>query len=375
MRIVHLVSRSQRRGAERAALELAEALDELGHDNRVIALVEGMNGTRDAALPPLVGTSSLGWLARGIGAWRFARFLSHERPDVVLAHGGTAAQVAVATPSRYRPAIVWQQILPFPENILRQPRRTLWQTVTRAIDGSIALTNEGAEAVRTLGFAGPVWVIPNFRRPERFYSVDRDAAAEELRARARVPGSVMLIGAVGYLVRQKRPELALDVLTGVRREGVDAHLVIAGDGPLRSDIEHAVTERGLQSHVTLLGHRDDVERVFAGVDVAIMTSDVEGIPGVAIEAAMSGCPFVTFPVGGVREVVDDGVTGLVVERSDTNVMAAQVADLLRDEQRRKRMGIEARRRSRRFALEECVGTYATALGECSAAKARPRVNR
>jgi glycosyltransferase involved in cell wall biosynthesis len=105
-----------------------------------------------------------------------------------------------------------------------------------------------------------------------------------------------------------------------------------------------------------------------------MTSDVEGIPGVAIESAMSGCPFVTFPLGGVSEVVDDGVTGLVLERADVALMAKRVAELVRDDARLRCMGAEARHRSQRFSLDNCVAQYATALAECVALKSRSRVD-
>src|SRR5690348_17552435 len=64
------------------------------------------------------------------------------RPDVVLAHGGTATQVTAASISRHRPAVVWQQILPFPRKIQRQPRRAYWWVVSHRIHGSIARSEE-----------------------------------------------------------------------------------------------------------------------------------------------------------------------------------------------------------------------------------------
>jgi glycosyltransferase involved in cell wall biosynthesis len=264
---------------------------------------------------------------------------------------------------------VWQQILPFPSKIREQPRRALWWAVTRRIDGAIALTNDAAVDIRSLGFSGPVWVIPNFRRPQRFVDVDRNVASAQLREALGASPATRLIGFVGYLVAQKRPDRALDVLEEVLRLGVDAHLVIAGDGPLQEDLEREIKERDVGSHVSLLGHRDDVERIFGGVDVAIMTSDIEGLPGVAIEAAMSGCPFVTFEAGGVRDVVDDGVTGLVVEHGAAGVMGTRVAELLRDDRRRETMSYEARRRSQRFAAADRVRQYADALAQCDDAKA------
>jgi glycosyltransferase involved in cell wall biosynthesis len=362
MRILHVVSRSQHRGAERVAVELAEELEILGFTNSCVSLVRGMDDTEEADVPPLVRrTTSLALPVRATSAARLARHIGRTRPDVVLAHGGTATQVTVASVWRHRPAVVWQQILPFPPSIRRQPRRALWWAVSRRIDGAIALTNDAAEDIRRLGFAGPAWVIPNFRRPQRFVGVDRRVASAELRESLGLSGSTRLIGFVGYLVVQKQPERALEVLQAVRSDGIDAHLVIAGSGPLQENLERSVKERGLDPHVSLLGHRDDIEQVFGGVDVAIMTSEVEGIPGVAIEAAMSGCPFVTFAVGAVREVVDDGRTGFVVDAGDIAAMGARVRELLDDDARREKMSVEARQRSQRFAAADRVQEYADAL--------------
>jgi glycosyltransferase involved in cell wall biosynthesis len=375
MDILHVVSRSQRRGAERVAVELAEELDKLGHRNSLVALARGMDGTEDANLPALVRSASLAWPARAMTVARLGRHIGRARPDIVLAHGGTATQLTVASVWRHRPPVVWQQILPFPPKIREQPRRAFWWAVTRRIDGAIALTNDAAQDIRNIGFTGQVRVIPNFRRPQRFIDVERSRASAELRQALSVSPETRLIGFVGYLVPQKRPERALDVLEDVRRAGVDAYLVIAGDGPLQESFEREVKERGMESYVSLLGHRDDVECVFGGVDVAIMTSDVEGMPGVAIEAAMAGCPFVTFPVGAVREVVEEGVTGLVLERADAGLMATRVVELLRDDRGRERMSGEARRRSHRFAAGDSVRQYADALAQCHDARASRKRRR
>ena len=107
----------------------------------------------------------------------------------------------------------------------------------------------------------------------------------------------------------------------------------------------------------MLGHRDDVELVFGGVDVAILTSDAEGMPGVAIEAQMAGCPLVSFPVGGVAEVVEDGVTGTVLARPDTGLMADEVDRLLGDVALRARMSAAARLRAEGFTARQSAATY------------------
>jgi glycosyltransferase involved in cell wall biosynthesis len=231
------------------------------------------------------------------------------------------------------------------------------------MDGVVALTPRLEDEMRGLGYGGPVWLIPNARHPERFVAVDRAHEAVRLRRELAVPDDVPLLGFVGNLSPEKRPERTLDVLAGVLAQGQAAHLVVAGDGPLRASFEREARSRGLDEDVSSLGHRSDVARLLGGLDVLLLTSDIEGIPGVAIEAQMTGCPVVTFPTGGVGDVVEDGVTGVVVARPDSALMTEQVLRLLRSPDRRERLGAQGRARADRFSTAHVAEQYSTRLTE------------
>src|SRR5438128_2681331 len=84
---------------------------------------------------------------------------------------------------------------------------------------AVALAPDLGDELERLGFDGPIWAIPNFRDPEPFVAVDRDTAAIELRAELGVPQDVGLIGFVGHLIAQKRPDRALDTLVAARHLG------------------------------------------------------------------------------------------------------------------------------------------------------------
>ena len=348
------------------ALELAEELDDLSYENRVVALALGFDGSEDPSFPPLVRSVGLGPSVRIACSWRLRRLVERERFDAVLAHGGLPVLVVALGIPRGGPALVWQRILGFPEQIRRPARRAVWRLLARHVDGAVALTDDEADELRWLGFRGPIRVIGNFRRPQRFLAVDRDREARVLRAHLGLPDSTPLIGFIGHLVEQKRPERSLDVLTSVHAAGQDAHLVVVGDGPLRASLENDVRQRGLDTSVTFLGHRDDVERVFGAADLVIVTSEAEGIPGVVIEAGMTACPVVTFPVGAVGQVVVDGVTGVVLSRPDTALMAEAVTDLLRDPRRRVEMGSAAHARAPEFSASESAKLYGEFVAECVA---------
>jgi glycosyltransferase involved in cell wall biosynthesis len=368
LRVLHLVTRSHRRGAELVAMELADELDRLGHRNRLVALSPGLDGGQEPGLVPLATFGRIGAPEVLSLAWRFRRLLAEEPADVVLAHGGWAAQVAALAVPREGPLLVWQHILGVHDKVWGPPRRHWWRSVSHRVDICVALTDDLGVELHRLGFRGPMWIIPNSRKPDRFRGLDRAAASARLRLEVGVPADTPLIGFVGHLVRQKRPERALDVMALLRAQGSSAHLVVAGAGLLRGDLDTRVQLLGLGEAVTFLGHRSDVEWVFGGVDLAVLTSEAEGIPGVAIEALMAGCPMVTVPVGGVAEVVEHGVTGLVLDDDEPATMAAAVAGLLDDEPTREAMGRESRRRTDKFTASATAAAYAERLTAAIAAR-------
>ena len=359
MKILHLVARSHRRGSEMVALELGHELDLLGHSNRVLALTTAFDGGHDPAIGSLTTVKEVGTYRVPRLAWRLRQDLAREPVDVMFLHGGSAAEVAaVALPNRDGPLLVWQRILGFPPSVWNPVRRRWWAAVASCMDAGVALTPDLGAELRRLGYLGPIWDIANYRKPERFMELDRGIVSKRLRAEVGVvDDDILLIGFVGHLVDQKQPLRTLDVLEVVLQHGQAAHLVVAGDGPLRPELERAIRMRDLGRHVTLLGHRDDVEQVYAGVELVVLTSDAEGIPGVAIEAQMAGCPVVSFPLGGIRDVVEDGETGVVLDRFDTKLMAEAVLELLADPARRAAMGVRARGRVPEFSAAQAARTY------------------
>ena len=328
----------------------------------MVALGPATDGGQEPGLVPLSYARGQGLRELFGGVRNVRRLLRDEPVDVVLAHGGWAAQVVALAAPRRGPALVWQRILGFPQDVWRPTRRWWWRAVARRFDAAVALTADLEVELRRLGFDRPVWVIPNSRNPARFADLDRSLAESRLRAEIGADAGVRLIGFVGHLVRQKRPERALAVLAEVLDQGRPAHLVIAGDGPLRPSLEAEVRRRGLEGSVTFLGHRTDVEQILGGVELALLTSEAEGIPGVAIESLMAGCPLVTVPVGGVAEVVEDGVTGIVAIVDDPVELARAVVQLLDDGETRLEMGRIGRLQTARFSGASTAEVYAERLG-------------
>lgn len=360
MRVLHLVGRSHRRGAEQVARELAAELDQRGHGNRLRAVSLGHEGDRTPDLEPLVAHVGQrpAQLLRAVAALRAD--LRREPVDVVLAHGAAAAYVAALAArwgGRGRPKVVWQTTSGLSAPSFGRVQRSFWRLALPGVDAAVALTDAIGRELRHFGYRGPMWSIPNARRSERFAGLDRAEAARSLRAELGIGSDVAVLGLVGYLVEVKQPVDAVAVLAAVRAEGTDAHLVLAGAGPMEGAVRAAAAASDVAGHVTLLGHRDDVEVVLGGIDVLVLTSRFEGVPGVLVEAAMAACPAVTYPVGDVAEVVVDGETGVIVAEATPAAVAGAVAALLADPARRRSLGDAAREHGRRFAMDVVADRY------------------
>lgn len=152
-------------------------------------------------------------------------------------------------------------------------------------------------------------------------------------------------------------------------------LEIAGNGPLRGALEMQLGERGLRHGVRFLGQVDDVAGLLARARMFVLSSISEGVSLTLLEAMARGLPLVATAVGGNPEVVDDGVTGLLVPPRNPEAMASALLRLHQDASLRERMGRQGRERvERQFDIRRTVAAYEALYSEretISKAKARP----
>ena len=156
----------------------------------------------------------------------------------------------------------------------------------------------------------------------------------DVRAEIGVPAGSPVIGVTARLHTIKGHAYLVQALPEVLRSVPDAHVVLTGDGPDRRDLERMVVGAGLGARVHFLGHRTDVPDVTQVYDVAVVPSLWECLPYVLMEAMALGKPVVASRVGGIPEVVADGVTGTLVPPRDSGALAAAIVDLLRIRPRR-----------------------------------------
>jgi glycosyltransferase involved in cell wall biosynthesis len=189
---------------------------------------------------------------------------------------------------------------------------------------------------------------------ERRTAAPPDARAG-VRAELGVSEEQFLVAWLGRMTEIKRVDDLLRIFADLRGRGVDAVLVLVGDGPNRSGLERLARELGIAGSVRFTGFRSDVGSIFRACDAVALTSANEGTPVSLIEALAARCAVVTTDVGGAADVVDHGRAGILVPPGDLPAFADVLAELARSPERRRELGeAGARHVLARYSVERLV---------------------
>jgi glycosyltransferase involved in cell wall biosynthesis len=292
--------------------------------------------------------------------WRIRRLLA--QADILHVHGARAAlfgRLAAVSLGRRRPRVVYT-IHGFAAPYYPQPRRAALLVIERALAPVtslfIAVCQAEREALLKASVARPerAQVVWSGIDVARFCGSAIDRATQ--RAVLGVPSDALLMTTICRLDKPRD----LGTLLRAFRQMVDtcpaAHLLIVGDGPLRSKVEQQISALSLTDRVTLAGWRDDLPAIYATSDVyALTTWGWEGLPLTVLEAMAAGLPVIATDVGGTGEAIENEVTGLLVPRCDVEQLARAFTRLAGDPALRRSMGQAGRQRaSTLFGVEKMV---------------------
>jgi glycosyltransferase involved in cell wall biosynthesis len=254
---------------------------------------------------------------------RLARIMRVERPTILHTHtakAGAVGRAAALLAGRSRPPII---VHTFHGHVLRgllRPVltgvfRLLERTLARITDVPVAVSPEVRDELVALGVApaSKFEVIRLGIELDNRLSPDGAARAQTRRVMG-VAEDRFLVGWIGRMTAVKRTDVVLKGFRALRDEGVDAVLCMVGDGPDRAAVEKLADELGIVRQCLFAGYEEDVGPFFAAFDVFVLPLGNEGTPVTAIEALASGCPVVATRVGGVPDVVDDGVDRFLASR-------------------------------------------------------------
>ncbi|GAA5089297.1 glycosyltransferase family 4 protein [Nocardia iowensis] len=272
----------------------------------------------------------------GTAVRRLGATIADVKADVVHAHGydadywAAAAKLSFPRLFRTRPLVFTQHGI-VEDSLWHKAKTYLDVACTRLADGVVVCAEGLLPRIRRWCPNGHVAYIPNGVSAPRL--MDRSAARAELAERFGVPASAVLVGYVGRLSPEKRPDRVLDLVAAARREDPRIHGILAGSGGLADSLRERAVELGIAEAVTFTGLLPDVGPVYAALDAFALLSDTETTSRVVIEAMTSGVPVLASAVGGLPDLLDAGRVGELVPVGDGPAAVRALRAVLADPER------------------------------------------
>lgn len=338
MRILHVME-STIGGTRRHLVDAASGLRARGHDvHLAVSSLRQPDFERDlerleasgcgVLRLPMVREIQPGRDLPHLGA--LARHLEALRPDVVHTHSskagalGRLASVATGVGARVHTPHTFAFLF---DAMFPAWKRELFRDVEIALAGhtqrTIAVSETEADTIRLSGVVAKerIRVVANGPDPEPWIS-----ATPIPRSELGVPENDPLAAVIGLLNVAKGQDLAIEALA---RPGLERlHLLVAGDGEMRAELEGLAQSLGVAARVRFLGFRDDAPALVAACDFTLLPSRWEGMPYVVLETMAACRPVVATPVDGARDVVLSGRTGFLAAAIDADAIADAVRTLL-----------------------------------------------
>jgi glycosyltransferase involved in cell wall biosynthesis len=345
--VLHVAKVAGISGSENHLLLLLPQLAERGFDVRLVMLHEGEPGAQEFASRLAAGGVAVEQLtlpraADPVAFSRLGRLVRRRRPTIVHTHlvhadfyglvAGRLARVPVLVSTKHG------------FNPFRDAR------AFAAADRAVASLADVHIAI-SAGLARYLAEREGF--DERSFEIVHYGI--EPAATPPPPPAAPRLAIVGRLIPIKGHEVLLRALASVRDELPGVTLEVAGDGPLDGELRAAVPRLGLEEVVTFSGRVSPVAPVLERAQVVVVPSFGEGFGMVALEAMERGRPVVASAVGGLPEIVDDGVTGLLVAPGDAEALASAIRAIARDPSRAEAYGRAGRERALEgFSQERCT---------------------
>jgi len=328
MKVVHINGGGETGGGKSHLLTLLPELRKAGCDASLIVFSSGLllSEAKAAGIP----TSCLG--VSRMMSWKLFRnlylLLRSQQPDIVHTHGGRANLYGRLAARLAGIKCVATTVHSYSDLDYVKAWHNTWFSLVDKLtwfltNRFVAVSYDLERSLRRRGVKEmQVSVVPNGIVPWEGSKID------VRREFALSAGPIVC--AVGRFVPVKRFDLLLQAFVRVLAEFPETTLLLIGEGPLLWQLKNLVKTLGVENRVVFTGYRADARMLLSNSDLFVMSSDMEGLPVVLLEALSAGVPVVATAVGGIPEVVRHGDTALLTPRGEAEPLAAAITDTLRD---------------------------------------------
>lgn len=343
LRVLHIDTERGWRGGERQVFWLARELAQRGHHAAIAGRRSEPLGRRavEAGLP-LISCAPL-FEGDPVAALRLRRTIKRERFDIVHAHTAHAVTLGAMATVKTEACLIAERRVDFR---LRRNVGTRWK-YGRA-DAIVAISEAVARVLEEGGIdRALIAVVPDATDLHREI---QPASAGVLRSLGVFPGPPLVVQ-VAQLVDHKDPMTFVRAIAAAVRKVPSLQALLVGEGPLRPEIEDATRKLGLDGTLRLAGYRWDSDSLLAAATVVALSSREEGMGSVLLDALLLGKPVAATRAGGIPEVIEHDVSGLLSDVGDPEGLGHALVRLLTDKSLAHRLSAAATARAADFSVE------------------------
>jgi glycosyltransferase involved in cell wall biosynthesis len=357
-RVLHVLANLGAGGAERMAVHIVLGLNRQRFEPAVVAF-SGRYGSDLEQQLDQAGIKTW-FLGKGPGFdwrtyYRLHRVFKEFRPDIAHTH---VHVMRYAFPSLvyFKPRLMVHTVNNIAECEIEPRARWLQSLAYRRGVIPVAVAREVAASLERVYGIGNSRVVWNCIPTDLYASPQTPGAT--WRAKQGFSNEDVLFVCVARFAPQKNHDLLISAFAKGPASDPRAHLVLAGQGVLRAQLQVRVNQLGLTNRVHFLGLRTDIPDVLGAADIFVLGSDYEGNPLSVIEAMAAGLPIVSTAVGGVPELLQNGKEGFIVQPGNADGLSEAMVTLLNDSNLRRMMGVAAAVRAKaKFDVSAMVRAY------------------
>jgi glycosyltransferase involved in cell wall biosynthesis len=356
-KVAHVIATNFFGGPEKQIVEHLKRLDSAAYSSLLISFLENGRENQILGQAQAAGIDQQGIPMDGpfdIRAWlRLRSFVRTQDVDLLCVHGYKSTVMGAWIHKTLGiPALAFSRGYTA-ENLKVAVYQYCDRLALRLLSGVVCVSEGQRRKLASLGVRPKrSWVVHNAAQVPATLP-DSDSVRSEVRRHLGLPQDARLCVCAGRLSPEKGHADLLRAIAEIGNRAPGWHFLLCGDGPCKAPLQQQILALQLRQRVLLAGFRTDIQEIFQAMDLFVLPSHSEGLPNVVLEAFALGKPVIATSVGGVPEVIENGVNGVLVPPSQPGVLAEAMVDCFREPSKMAAWGQAGRRTVQtRFTFEE-----------------------
>lgn len=342
-RVVHLIATNFYGGPEKQIVEHLKRLNSARYQGILASFLEGSDPNETLKQAEIAGLKSFGIPISGRFDFRplpkIIRLLRRERVDLLCTHGYRLTVMGWWAGRRVGIPVVAFSRGYTTENAKVAFYEWLDRRFLKRVNGIIFVSEGQRKRLESYGISGRrSWVIRNAVAVNSSTNSLSGDLRKEVLGRLGIPNAVEIVVSAGRLSPEKGHRYLVEAIGRLQGSLNHTHFVFCGDGPCQKELEKRAKELGISQFCHFVGFRKDIKDIFQAMDFMVLPSLTEGLPNVVLEAFACAKPVVAADVGGVPEIVEDGVNGILVPPGRSDLLAEAIKNCLIAPEKRRAMG-------------------------------------